>query len=86
MLLLVGDWGLVPVRQLVDDTLVAVVDMLRVLELLYRVKAEVDVPALDVVLIELRQLLDIMELALDARGRPLRALFGETARSLRLSG
>jgi len=74
------------VRQLVDDTLVAVVDMLRALELLYRVKADVDVPALDVVLMELRQLLDTMELALDATGRPLRVLLGETARSLRLSG
>jgi hypothetical protein len=78
--------GLTFVRQLVDDTLVAVVDTLRTLELLYRVKAEVDVPALDVVLIELRQLLDTIELALEAKGRPLRVLLGEIARSLRLSG
>jgi len=80
-----GGGGFTPVRQLVDDTLVAVVDMLRVLELLYRVKAEVEVPALDVVLIELRQLPEITELALDATGRPLRVLLGEIARSLRRS-
>lgn len=73
-------------RQLVEDTLVAVVEMLRELLLLYRVKAEVDVPALEVVLMELRQLLDTIELALDATGRPLRVLFGEIARSDRLSG
>lgn len=73
------------VRQLAEDMLVASVDMLRVLELLYRVNAEVDVPALDMVLIEVRQLLDAMELALEARGRPLRALFGETALSEILS-
>jgi len=75
--------GLTLVRQLAEDTLVAVVEMLRTLELLYRVNADVDVPALDVVLIELRQLLEITELALDARGRPLRVLLGDTARSLR---
>ena len=69
-------------RQLVEDTLVAVVEMLRTLELLYRVNAEVEVPALEVVLIELRQLLETIELALDATGRPLRVLLGETARSL----
>jgi hypothetical protein len=80
------DGGFTPVRQLAEETLVAVVEILRVLELLYRVKADVEVPALDVVLIELRQLLDIIELALDATGRPLRVLLGETARSLRLSG
>lgn len=73
-------------RQLVDDTLVAVVETLRTLELLYRVKADVEVPALDVVLTELRQLLETMELALDATGRPLRVLLlGEIARSLRRS-
>lgn len=66
--------GLTLVRQLVEETLVAVVDMLRVLELLKRVKAEVDVPALDVVLIELRQLDDTTELALETTGRPLRVL------------
>jgi len=80
------DWAdLTLVRQLVEDTLVAVVEMLRELLLLYRVKAEVDVPALEVVLIELRQLPDTIELALDATGRPLRVLFGEIARSDRLS-
>lgn len=78
--------GFTPVRQLLDDTLVAVVEMLRALELLYRVKADVEVPALEVVLIELRQLLDTTELALDARGRPLRVLLGEIARSPRRSG
>lgn len=72
--------GLTLVRQLVEETLVAVVDMLRVLELLKRVKAEVDVPALDVVLIELRQLEDTTELALETTGRPLRVLLGEIAR------
>ena len=44
--------------------------------------AEVDVPALD---IELRQLLDAIELALDASGRPLRVLDGEIPRSDLLS-
>lgn len=85
LLKVVVDFAFTFVRQLVDDTLVAVVDMLRELELLYRVNAEVDVPALDVVPIELRQLVDTTELALDAKGRPLRVLLGETARSLRLS-
>jgi len=75
------DGGLLLVRQLVDETLVAVVAILRVLELLYRVKAEVDVPALEVVLMELRQLADTTELALEVRGRPLRTLLGETPRS-----
>jgi hypothetical protein len=74
------DPGLTFVRQLVDETLVAVVETLRVLELLKRVNAEVEVPALDVVLIELRQLDDTTELALDATGRPLRVLLGDTAR------
>jgi len=73
--------GLEPlVRQLVADTLVAVVDTLRALALLYRVNADVDVPALDVVLVELRQLPDTIELALDAIGRPLRTEFGDVAR------
>lgn len=58
-------------RQLVDDTLVAAVDILRALELLYRVKADVDAPALDTVLIEARQLLEAIELAPEANGRPL---------------
>jgi len=57
-------------RQLVPEMLVAVVDTLLVLELLYRVNALVDVAALEVVLIELRQLLEAMELALEATGRP----------------
>jgi len=62
---------------------VAVVDILRVLELLYRVNADVEVLALDVVLIELRQF--DTELVLDPAGRPLRVLFGEIARSERRS-
>jgi len=48
---------LVCARQLPLDTLVAIVLTLRALELLYRVNALVDVFALDVVDIELRQLL-----------------------------
>jgi len=44
-----------------DETLVANVDTLLMLELLYLVNAEVDVPALDVVDIELRQLLEELE-------------------------
>lgn len=47
-------------------------------------KAEVEVPALDVVLIELRQFPEATELALEATGRPerpLRVLLGETPRS-----
>jgi len=66
------------VRQLVADMLVAAVDILRVLELLYRVNA--DVEALDMVLAEERQLLDATELAPEARGRPLRELLGEIFR------
>ena len=73
-------------RQLADDTLVAAVETLRVLELLYRVKAEVEVPALDVVLIELRQFPETIELALDATGTALRVLWGETPRLYLLSG
>lgn len=69
-------------RQLLLDRLVAAVDTLRELPLLYLVNPLVDVPALA---IELRQLLDAIELALDARGRPLRVLVGDTPRSLRLS-
>lgn len=52
---------LVCVLQLPLDTLVAIVLTLRVLELLYRVNALVDVLALDVVDIELRQLLLLEE-------------------------
>jgi len=73
------------VRQLLAETLVAVVETLRTLALLYRVNADVEVPALDVVLIELRQLPETIELALDPTGRPLRTEFGETARSDRKS-
>jgi len=74
------------VRQLgAEETLVAVVDILRVLELLYLVNADVDVAALEVVLMELRQLLEAIELALDVKGRPLRVLLGETARGDRRS-
>jgi len=73
--------GLTLVRQLADETLVAVVDTLLALELLYRVKADVEVPALEDVLIELRQFDDTTEEALDPIGRPLRVLFGETART-----
>jgi len=69
------------VRQLAEETLVAVVEMLRALELLYLVNADVDVPALLDVLIELRQFDDTTELALDPIGRPLRVLFGDTART-----
>jgi hypothetical protein len=74
------------VRQLPEETLVAVVDTLRALELLYLVNADVDVPALDVVLIELLQLPEAIELALDATGRPLRVLLGDIARLGRRSG
>lgn len=72
-------------RQLVADTLVAVVETLRKLELLYRVNAEVEVPALDAVDTELRQFPETIELALEATGRPLRTLFGEMARPDRRS-
>lgn len=74
------DDGFTPVLQLPPETLVAVVEMLRVLELLYRVKAEVEAPALELVLMELRQLLDAMEEALEPNGLPLRVLLGEMAR------
>lgn len=76
----VDDDGLTLVRQLADETLVAVVEMLRELELLYLVKAEVEVPALEVVLMELRQFPDTTELALEATGRPLRELRGDSSR------
>ena len=77
------DEGLTLVRQLADDMLVAVVDILLALELLYLVNADVDVPALLVVLIELRQFDDTMDEALDVIGAPLpvRVLLGDTARS-----
>lgn len=85
-------------RQLAELTLVAVVLTLRALELLYLVNADVDVPALLDVLIELRQFADTTELADDdtaaprpappllssAPVAPLRVLFGDTARSERL--
>lgn len=74
------------VLQLAAETLVAVVETLRMLELLYRVNAEVDVPADEVVLIELRQFPDTIELALEATGRPLLVLLGEIARAEALSG
>jgi len=78
--------GLTPlVRQLLAEVLVAVVETLRALALLYRVNADVDVPALDVVLMELRQLPDTIELALDPTGRPLRTELGEIARCDRIS-
>lgn len=80
---LLDEYLLAPVwllRQLPEDKLVAAVATLRTLPLLYRVNADVDVPALD---IELRQLFDdAMELALEASGRPLRVLVGETPRLL----
>jgi hypothetical protein len=60
-------------RQLVEDTLVAMVERL---PLLKRVNAEVDVAALFVD----RQLSDTMELALDANCLPLRVLVGEPPR------
>lgn len=66
------------VRQLAELTLVAVVLTLRALELLYLVNADVDVPALLEVLIELRQFVDATELADDIGGR--RALVGERPR------
>ena len=65
-------------RQLSADALVAVVDTLRTLELLNRVNT-VELPALDVVDIELRQLLDVIELA-PGVARPLRVVVGDTGR------
>ena len=49
----------------------------RILWLLYRVNALVDVLVLD---IEFRQLLDVVELELLANGRPLRVLVGDAPR------
>lgn len=66
--------GLLELRQLFEDTLVAMVDTL---PLLNRVKAEVEVAALFVVD---RQLSEAMELALDANCLPLRVLVGDTLR------
>lgn len=62
-----GSWGFLldvvlfapPLRQLVLDTLVAAVETLRTLPLLYRVNADVLVAAL--LAIELRQLLEAVE-------------------------
>lgn len=67
------------VRQLELERLVAAVATLLALVLLYFVNAEVDVAALEVVDVELRQL-ECIELALEATGRPLLALPGESAR------
>ena len=65
-------------RQLPDDTLVATVDTLCLLPLLYLVNADVDVAALD---IELRQLFEYIELALEAVcPAPLFTLVGDAAR------
>jgi len=73
---------LVCALQLPLDTLVAIELMLRVLELLYRVNALVDVLALEVVDIELRQLpllagLDSTEL--EAESRPALRIDGGDA-------
>lgn len=72
------------VRQLWPDALVAVVDTLRALLLLYLVNAEDDVATLEFETVELRQLFDAVELALEATttvGRePLRAVLGDNAR------
>jgi hypothetical protein len=70
---------LLVVRQLESETVVAAVATLLALVLLYLVNADVDVVALEVVDIELRQL-ECVELALEATGRPLLALAGERAR------
>lgn len=79
--------GFTLVRQLAEDTLVAVVDTLLALELLYLVNADVEVPGLELVavlLMELRQLEEITELALEPMVAPgrmlLRVLFGDIAR------
>jgi len=64
-------------RQLDEETLVAAVDTLRALELLYLVKADVEVIALEVVDIELRQLLEYVELGIEGIGRPTLAPTGE---------
>jgi hypothetical protein len=72
-------------RQLEPDMLVAAVEILRVLELLYRVNADVE-PMLEEV--ELLQLLEVTELALDARCCPLLRilLLGEVARIVGTGG
>jgi hypothetical protein len=75
-----GDEVLLGVRQLEPERLVAAVATLLALALLYLVNADVDVVALEVVDIELRQLVECVELALEATGRPLLALAGETVR------
>jgi hypothetical protein len=74
-----GDVALLRLRQLEEDTLVAVVSTLRALALLYLLNADVDVNALELVDIELRQLLEYIELALEATGRPFLALADERA-------
>jgi len=61
-------------RQLFEDTLVAMVETLPLLNL---VKAELDVAAL---FVDDRQLSEAIELALDANCFPLRVLVGETLR------
>lgn len=71
-----------PLLQLLELTLVAAVLTLLVLPLLYFVNALelLEAPEL---LIELLQLLDAIDDALEANGRPLRVLEGETARRSR---
>ena len=68
-----------PLRQLLELTLVAAVFTLLALPLLNLVNA-LELPE---ELIELRQLLDAIDDALDANRPPLRVLEGETARWLR---
>jgi hypothetical protein len=53
------------------------------LELLYRVKLEEDVTALDMVLVELRQLCAVLE---EGTARPLRPPLGALVSSIRLLG
>lgn len=65
--------GLFGFLQLLEETLVAIVETL---PLLNRVNADVEVAALD----GDRQLSEAMELALDANGRPLRVLVGDVPR------
>lgn len=64
--------GLFGFLQLLEEMLVAIVETL---PLLNRVNADVEVAAL-----EDRQLSEAMELALDAKGRPLRVLVGDVPR------
>lgn len=75
-----GEVALLRSRQLDEDRLVVAVSTLRALALLYLENADVEVVALEVVSVELRQLLEYGELALEAAGRALHALVGETAR------